>query len=414
MKVTGVRTSVYEYWMSRRMGDANSPSGRDLSSNCVVEITTDEGVTGIAIGGGGARPQIQSLVEGIITGEDPRQVTGLWQRMRDRAFKGGQSGIISDAISVIDVALWDIKAKYNEEPLWKTLGGSNPYVNAYASGMDMPTSNENLRGWYASMANDWGFKAGKLKVGIDQSQDIERIGLMKSGLEKSTKSPQLYIDANEYWSPKQAIRKVKEMEEIYDIAWIEEPCRRWDYLGLKRISDAVRAPVCAGENLDTLGEFLPYFDNRSADVIQVSWGMSGITSALQIADAAYAMELPITLGGSPGNMNAQLAPCMPNFLTLEVQVPEAEDNVIITDIKIKDGKALLGNAPGNGISIDFAALRKSIKSGTISYTAGPSPFGRRPGAGFWEYLQTDEEKAAAKAPLKSEVYVPPYGSKSDN
>ena len=414
MKVTGVRTSVYEYWMSRRMGDANSPSGRDLSSNCVVEITTDQGITGIAIGGGGALPQIQSLVEGIITGEDPRQVTGLWQRMRNRAFKGGQSGIISDAISVIDVALWDIKAKYNEEPLWKTLGGTDPSVNAYASGMDMPTSNKKLRDWYETMANDWGFKSGKLKVGIDQAQDIERIGLMKSGLEKSTKSPQLYIDANEYWSPKQAIRKVKEMEEIYDIGWIEEPCRRWDYLGLKRISDAVRAPVCAGENLDTLGEFLPYFDNRSADIIQVSCGMSGITSALQIADAAYAMELPVTLGGSSGNMNAQLAPCMPNFLTLEVQVPHPEDNIIITDIKIQDGQAVLGNAPGNGISINFGSLRQSIKSGTISYTAGPSPFGRRPGAGLWEYLQTEEEKSAANAPLRSEIYIPPYGAKADN
>ena len=65
MKVTGVRTSVYEYWMSRRMGDANSPSGRDLSSNCVVEITTDEGVTGIAIGGGGARP-IRADAAGIL------------------------------------------------------------------------------------------------------------------------------------------------------------------------------------------------------------------------------------------------------------------------------------------------------------------------------------------------------------
>ena len=158
-----------------------------------------------------------------------------------------------------------------------------------------------------------------------------------------------------------------------------------------------------------MDDFLPYFDHESADVIQVSAGMSGITGALQIADCAYGLELPVTLGGSAGNFHAQLAVCMPNFLTMEIQSVESADNVISTDIKIQNGKAVLGNQPGNGISINHDELEKISKSNPSTHRSLPSPFGRRPGAGLWEYLPTDEEKKAANRPLGTEIYVPPYG-----
>ena len=234
---------------------------------------------------------------------------------------------------------------------------------------------------------------------------------MKKGLEHATDLPNLYIDANEFWNPKKAIRKVREMEEQFDIAWVEEPARRWDFLGLRRISDSIKAPVCAGENLDTLGDFLPYFHNRSADVIQVSHGMSGITCALQLADAAYGFELPVTLGGSPGNLNAQLAPCMPNFLTLESQGPVPDDGVMTSDIKIVDGSAVCGQQPGTGVSYDPEALAKQ-KVESVTASSGSSPFGRRPGAGLWDNPPTKEEAAAAATGVNGTFYVPPHGSRN--
>ena len=394
MKITGVSTTLYRHNMARRMGDANSPMGRMRGSGSVLELHTDTELTGIALGGGNVKPIIESLVDGILMGQDPRRVTGLWQRMVDKHFKGGHDGLANDAISVLDIALWDLKAKSNDEPLWKTLGGRERRINAYASGLDMPLSNGELHAWYRSMAADYGFTAGKLKVGLDQDTDLRRIAIMKDALSVNTDAPDLMIDANEYWSPKQAIRKVREIESSYRLAWVEEPARRWDFLGLRRVSDAISAPVCAGENLDTLGDFLGYFHNRSADIVQVSAGMGGITCALQLADAAYGFELPITLGGSAGHLHAHLASVMPNYTTIEIGNPVDDAGIAISDTKIEGGKAVLGDKPGLGIEIDRDALAaKSVDK--IPPGSGPSPFGRRPGAGLYEVPPTDAEIAEA-------------------
>ena len=132
MKITAVKTTLYLYPLKRRMGDANSPGGRVKGAGCLVEVFTDEGLTGIGLGGGGVRPQIHALVEGTLKGEDPRGVRGLWQKMVDKHFKGGHDGLINDAIAVLDTALWDLKAKANGEPLWKTLGGFWAQMDPFA------------------------------------------------------------------------------------------------------------------------------------------------------------------------------------------------------------------------------------------------------------------------------------------
>ncbi|MEX0762310.1 MAG: mandelate racemase/muconate lactonizing enzyme family protein [Dehalococcoidia bacterium] len=394
MKITGVNTTVYESNLNHKMGDANSPAGRIRSGGLVVEVSTDEGVTGVALHGLSARNQIHSLCDQVLVGHDPRRVRGLWQRMVDKVFKGGHDGLVGDAISALDIALWDLKAKAADEPLWKTLGGARPRVNAYASGLDMPLSDEELFDFYSMMAGH-GFKGGKLKVGLDQDADIRRVGIMRDALKKATDDPVLLIDANEYWSPKQAIRKVREMEEQFDLTWVEEPARRWDFLGLRRISDSVRAAVCAGENLDTLGDFLPYFHHHSADVIQVGAGMTGITGALQIADASYGFELPVTLGGSAGNFHAHLAPAIPNFMIQEVG-SVTTDPIFTSDVRVDDGWLVPGDKPGLGIEINQEELRKHAVE-KLSPVSGPSPFGRRPGAGLYEVPPTPEEVATARS-----------------
>jgi L-alanine-DL-glutamate epimerase-like enolase superfamily enzyme len=394
MKITGVKTTLYEVTLSRKMGDANSPGGRSRAGSLAVEVSTDDGLTGVAVGASGARGLIHSMCENLLGGEDPRGVRGLWQRMVDRAFKGGHDGLVNDAIGALDIALWDIKSKANDEPLWKTLGASKRRVLAYASGIEMPLSDAELRKFYTDAA-DVGFRGGKLKVGLDQDADIRRIGIMKDALGKNAVRPYLLIDSNEYWSPKQAIRKMREIEEVFDITWIEEPARRWDYLGLKRVKRGVRSAVCAGENLDTLGDFLPYFAHEAADIIQVGAGMTGITGALQIADAAYGFEYPVTVGGSPGNFQAHIAAALPNHMMMEVPHFDPEP-VLKTSVEVKDGWLVCGDEPGNGLSFDHEELRKHAVE-KLSPGSGPSPFGRRRGAGLYEVPPTPDEIKMARS-----------------
>ena len=137
MKITGVRTQLYELQLTRPIGDANNPGGRQAYSGLAVFLDTDGGITGITIGGAGAAGQIQRLTETLLVGRDPRGVRGLWNDMVRFVFKGGNRGAVTGAISALDIALWDLKARINNEPLWKTLGASSPRVRAYASGIDL-------------------------------------------------------------------------------------------------------------------------------------------------------------------------------------------------------------------------------------------------------------------------------------
>jgi L-alanine-DL-glutamate epimerase-like enolase superfamily enzyme len=129
-----------------------------------------------------------------------------------------------------------------------------------------------------------GIDGGKLKVGLDMDEDLRRLGIVKDALSRNNRRPYPMIDCNEYWSPKMAIQKVSEFERHFDIFWIEEPARRWDYEGLRQVSRAVRASVATGENLKNAGDFYPLIANRAADVYNVSaQGQGGVTGCMQIA-----------------------------------------------------------------------------------------------------------------------------------
>jgi L-alanine-DL-glutamate epimerase-like enolase superfamily enzyme len=379
MKVTGIRTRPYQFRMTRRLGDANFPEGRQMSAGMVVFVDSDEGITGISIGSPGARSAVHSL-EPLIVGKDPRGVKGLWKRMLDAVFKGGNEGVASDAISAIDVALWDLKAKANDEPLWKTLGASTRYVRAYASGIDMPLSDEELAEFYEGMAAK-GVSAGKLKVGVDRETDLRRIGIMQDALKTSGKTPQLMVDSNEYWSPKQAIRNIRAFEERFELLWCEEPARRWDYRGLRKVSRSVTAAVATGENLADIKDFMPLIANEAVDVVQIGIGTTGITGLMKVADLAYGFELPVSMMNCPVNFMAPAAAAIPNHMMMEV-VDERDAGILSIDSTIEDGYIVLGDAPGLGLAVDEEALERLSKD--TPQTAEAITAGRRRGAALVE------------------------------
>jgi L-alanine-DL-glutamate epimerase-like enolase superfamily enzyme len=375
VKITGVRTKTYEYTMARKLGDANAPSGTDHGVGSILYVDTDEGITGVSLGGS---PSIRKL-EPLIVGEDPRGVVGLWKKMLDFVFKEGNEGQDKAAISAIDIALWDLKAKINGEPLWRTLGAREGRCKAYASGIDLCLSDDEIAAFYGRQA-ERGIDAGKLKVGLDQDADLRRLGIVKEQLSRVSKRPYLMIDSNEYWSPKQAIRAIGEFEQHFDLTWVEEPARRWDYRGLRQVSQAVRAAVATGENINDAGDFYPLILNEAVDVVQVGSGTTGITGAMQVAHMAAGFELPVAMMNCPGDFMAHLAAALPNHSMMEV-VDCGREPCFTVDTWVEDGFIHIGETPGLGITIDEEELAR-IEVERPTPRPG-MPFPRRDGAGLY-------------------------------
>ncbi|MBI2969905.1 MAG: hypothetical protein HYY36_04110 [Gammaproteobacteria bacterium] len=349
MKITGVKTTLY----SR---PSHPLAGTRQGNGCLVELSTNEGLVGLGIGSAAAATDVALLVAQILRGEDPRAATGLWQRMVEAFYPDPEDVLSRQSLAMLDMALWDLKAKANGEPLWKTLGGARPRANAHVDGAQAPRGDDDLFQWCSAMARDHGLRGGKLKVAQDPDADLRRLDLMHRAFSQITAEPVLVVDADEGWSPKEAIRRVRDMEEKFDLAWVEAPAGRRDFLGLKRVSNAIRSAVCAGKGLPALEEFLPFFHHHALDIIQIDVGALGITAALQLADAAYGFELPVTLCATPGNVQAHLAGAMPYFMSVEVMDPRAAQGFISSDVRIEEGWAVAGDSPGLGLVIDQDAL----------------------------------------------------------
>jgi L-alanine-DL-glutamate epimerase-like enolase superfamily enzyme len=376
MKITGVRTQPYQIKMKRPISDANNPIGGDLMTSTALWLDTDEGLSGISMSQGGDT-LLHAMVENLLVGKDPRGVLGHWNTMVDHVFKGGNRGHATAAIGALDIALWDLKARINNEPLWKTLGASSNRVRAYASGIDYPLSDDEIKTFYESLAAK-GVCGGKLKIGLEMEADMRRIGIMRDALATSGKRPELMIDVNEYWSPKQTIRYMHEIEQEFDITWIEEPARRWDVEGLKKVSDNIRAAVASGENLDALDDYVPLLEARAVDVLNIGQRATGITGAMKVANLAYAYETPVSMMNCAANFMAQVASVLPNHIMMEA-LDNGRDAVFTHTHDIEDGWIVLNDEPGLGFTFD----QEKLDAHAVSDHEGIFGWGRRQGAGLY-------------------------------
>ena len=374
MKLTGFRHETYLMKMDRPISDCNQPDGVELLPGSILQLQTDTELTGLALGFGGEG--IAGLFP-VIEGHDPRDVVGLWMKMNDAVHKGGNEGAANAALSIIDVALWDLKAKIANEPLWRTLGAMEGRVKAYASGLDYCLSDEDLFAFYRRMAEN-GIDGGKLKVGLDLDADMRRIGIMQDALSVASDDPVLMIDANEYWSTKQAIRYVRQIEKKFKIAWVEEPARRWDYNGLRKVSQQVSAAVATGENLNSIADFFPLIANNAVDVANVTTGHSGVTGCRQISHMAQTYGIPVSMMNAQANFMAHVAAAIPNHNAMEVADPGRE-HCLDFDNHIEDGYIVLGSSPGLGIDVDEKVLEDLQANPPTG--KGTFPLSRREGAG---------------------------------
>ena len=329
-----------------------------------VRIRTRDHLEGVGytytVGKAGGRA-IASLIEDdlgpLVIGRDPRRVEALWRAMWQGAHYVGRGGPVSFAISAMDIALWDLKAKALQEPLWRLLGGFEPRVPAYASGIDLHLTLDELVA-QTRRSLDRGFQAIKMKVGLPRLRDdLVRVEAVRALIGPNIP---LMVDANMAWTVEQAIRASRELGEL-DAFWLEEPTAPCDVKGHVRIQSEGALPVAAGENLHSLDEFEAMISAGAVAFPEPDvTNCGGITAWMKIARLAEARNLPVTSHGAH-DLHVSLLAAVPNASYLEIHGFGLE-GYAQSPISFKSGFAEPSENPGHGVIFQWKELRRYLES----------------------------------------------------
>lgn len=302
-------------------------------------------------GGGAVASLLQEELVPLVVGQDADAIESLWQRMWWGCHWVGRGGVSSLAMSVIDTALWDLKAKRAGLPLWRFLGGGDPRVPCYAGGIDLQFSLDQLLA--QTEANlDKGFRAIKMKIGRDRlSEDVARVAAMRDRLGPDFP---LMADANMRWRVDEAIRAARALEP-YGLVWLEEPTVPEDVAGHARIACEGGVPIATGENFHNLAEFEAFI---AAGAVQFPepdlTTIGGVTPWLKVAHRAEFANLPVTSHGVH-DLHVHLLAAVPNSSYLEVH-GFGLDRFIAAPLRIEEGRAIAPDQPGHGVELDWESL----------------------------------------------------------
>ncbi|SDO36603.1 L-alanine-DL-glutamate epimerase [Nakamurella panacisegetis] len=249
-----------------------------------------------------------------IGGRDPFDVAGAWSAMHRACRNIGTKGLVMQAISAVDIALWDLKARLLEVPLGQLLGQVRETVPVYGSGgfttLGPAQLAEQVQGWA-----DAGCTAMKIKIGQDWGTDPDR-DLHRVRRLRKLAGPEvaLMVDANGGYTVGQARRVGRQLDEL-GVVWFEEPVSSDDLGGLAAVRAGVRCDVAAGEYVSDLydaAHLLPVVDCLQLDVTRCG----GYTGWLRGAALAAARNIDVSAHCAP-SLHASVSAAVPNLRHVE-------------------------------------------------------------------------------------------------
>lgn len=358
MFIKCVETTHYRLPLTHPMTDATHGVMTHFEV-VMVTLETESGLRGTGytytIGHGGAalKRLIDNDLTPILLDADPNCIDLIWEQMSSRLHYIGRGGLVSFAISAIDIALWDLKGHKEQEPLWRLLGGYSGCARAYAGGIDLQLSTEELLEQTRKNLEN-GFRAIKIKVGKPNiREDVKRIAAVRDLIGPDIP---LMVDANMRWTVENAIRAASRFKE-YDIYWLEEPTIPDDFKGHGRIVREGGVPVASGENLHTVYEFRHMIEDGSIDFPEPDVSnIGGITNWMRVANLAYAHNLDVTTHGVH-ELHLHLLAAIPNASYLEVHSFGLE-RFMKNPPALVDGVMSAPNEPGHGVQFDWDVLRE--------------------------------------------------------
>ena len=348
MKISSIKSHVLRYELDKELGYSQQYYKHRTAH--LVEIETDEGITGwgecfgpgnIALAN---KYIVEKVIQPLIIGEDPINKEYIWHKVYNLLRDSGQKGMPIQALSGIDIALWDILAKKAKLPLYQLLGGkTNSKIPVYGYGMMLQKKSvEELCELFKKEANqikEKNFKAMKMKVGLGPKEDLKLVSAVREAIGDDFK---LMVDANHAYNKNDALYVGRGLDEM-EIYWFEEPVAPEDYDGYKELKEKLKTNIAGGEAEFTKYGWNQLIKNNCIDIAQPEvCGLGGITEYLKVSALAQSNFIPIVnhVWGSALSVAVNLhlltsLPDMPGGLFPTKSMLEfdtTEKNIFITDL----------------------------------------------------------------------------------
>ncbi len=331
----------------------------------IIRIFDADGAVGTGysytIGTGG--PSIMKLIEltlgPALIGREAAEIERIWRDLLFLTHATSVGAITSLALAAVDTALWDLKCRKANEPLFRMAGGAQERIPLYTT----------EGGWLhveaAALVDDAleakarGFGGSKIKIGRPHvSEDVARLEAVRKAVGPAF---EIMTDANQRFTVDEAIRRARCLTPL-DIAWIEEPLTADDLMGHVRLSQSTTLPVAVGESIYSHLHFREYLQQGACSIVQVDVArIGGITPWLKVAHLAECFNVPVCPHFLM-ELHVSLCAAVPNARWVEY-IPQL-DTLTTEPMRIENGHAIPSSAPGLGIAWDFEAIKAQTVHGS--------------------------------------------------
>lgn len=300
MKITAIKSHVLQYDLPEPLGYSQQYYAK--RSAHLVEVTTDEGVTGwgecfgpgnVAIANKGI---VEGVIQALILGMDPMDRDVIWHKVYNLLRDHGQKGMPMQSLSGVDIALWDIAGKVAGLPIHKLIGGAHrDSVAVYGYGMMLRPDEtvDDLSARFVDEAaeiKDMGFAATKMKVGLGPKPDVKLAEAVRKGVGDDYR---FMVDANHCYTTSDAFYVGRALQDL-DAYWFEEPVAPEDHDGYRELRAGLTINISGGEAEFNRWGWRQILENRGLDIAQPEvCALGGISEYLRVLALCHAHFTPV-------------------------------------------------------------------------------------------------------------------------